>query len=649
MADVNNALLAAAAKIRKQLDALNRDRRAERLQFAKDVEAKGQKPGLLKTITLAADTAFLAQSLSHRLAHDMARYGAAPLPTPPQPVQLSPPVQELVQELSPILHTAHAPVPENQEDPAATLIPRYMVLLEEELAHFTTPQENQATQASQAAMLNKLRQVQQAVAAGRLTDGRTLLRNLQRADPHNPTVSYLLSQLEYLNTGLGHGGSLPEARDQAQRSITPSERTTPAQLFRYRYEAIVTELPHSPDRALEWLRDSSFLNPELLQQEEGLTALKGLLLMGWVILGRIPASLWQDTETTALATLVEQVTGGAFLYAAFLRAPLLAELPQRKHPLAHVQGIEAALQTASLLHAHAAQGAAQVQGELKEPPWLVKIRYAQAVLSALPPPTFDQVLLNVALSGQQWLRSTPTQALHQALEDRAVAYWRIWALSITPQRDRRQPHLLPFDEIHAELPIATEVEALLRELSEHEQSLLKPELWEQLQPYMPRWTLDHLLAAGTGSNKPRSAFSPTLAPYAGLYNSWALPSAQGVLASHIIWATAQKGGFASWFEVLAAIEGATRLATDPIHGLKPTQKQALSQAKKQNPQQFAGYSIDTEGLGTTVQLALVGGGMLLGTWAAWSMSDNLGQSLGLMLAVLGLGGILLIRLLSNSA
>src|SRR5262249_6494695 len=141
-------------------------------------------------------------------------------------------------------------------------------------------------------------------------------------------------------------------------------------------------------------------------------------------------------------------------------------------------------------------------------------------------------------------------------------------------------------------PLFSQAEELLALLHAKEQSLIRHELWRDLQPWMNHWQMEHLLAAGAGSSRPRLRFAPKLPPYSTYYRKWREPSPSAVLASEVIAGAARRGAFASLFEVQAAFEGAWRLLNDPAHGLVMAQRRALAAAKQADPARFGGASLE---------------------------------------------------------
>lgn len=508
-------------------------------------------------------------------------------------------------------------------------------------------QENGQRPMMAAGVLLKVKQSVQAFLDGRTNDTVTLLKNALHTDPHNHSILTILSQILYYQATRGVQNSLPEARDYAQRSTIYSEKHKPSQLGFYRYLAIVTERSFGPERAMEWLRETGMLsiNP-LLKASDGILTERGLYLRAWYLLSGIPVDLWQDVELNSIKDLVTKVIGGAAIYMVWLRGPLLAAISLGKTTMPVVEEIERLLQTAQLSFSENANALKQLPLTTSDKPWLLRVRFLNAVVQVAPVPYFDQTMCQVALDGQGWNEGgNPDPELRATIGLREISYWRLWALVLTPFKDIKQPYLMPAEETIHDGDLLASCDQLLTTLITAEKQLIKTHLWEDLKPWLVRWQLEHLLAASTGSNKPRSRFAPSLPPYTTLYRIWQEPPASGLLPSEIIIENARRGAFASMFEIIASLEGANRLIIDPVHGLVASQKRALMAANRYNPKKFKPVSAEfggSTGSGILMLAMPVAG---LGLVAAiFSFSANWGQALGLTLALAGVAGVVALNL-----
>ncbi|MBI1308256.1 MAG: hypothetical protein GC129_00160 [Proteobacteria bacterium] len=501
------------------------------------------------------------------------------------------------------------------------------------------------THPTPAPLLAKIKQAVTAFADRRTNDTLTLLKNALGGDPHNPTLLAMLSQVLYLLASTGQQTVLPEARDVAQRSTILSDKLKPSKLLFYRYMAISSEMAFSSERALAWLRETGYLDPMLLTGPQGLFAEQGLYLRGWAMLARIPVALWDEDEFSAMKVLMAQVVGGGAMYMLWYRMPLVQALATSKVPPPEIGEMEKLLGTALAHHAEAADGLAQMPLATSPLPWFLRVRFLNTVASVAPVPTFDQVLCMVALDGHSCREGVhPDKDLREHLHDSSLSYWRLWCSVVTPFKDVQQPYLLPSEETVNDAEFLSGFDALLGALKEAELQRIKPDMWEDLKPWMTRWQLEHLLASATGSSKPRSRFMPSLVPYTHFYHAWQEPVVSAVLASELIYENARRGAFASLFEIQAAFEGAARLVDDPVYGLLPAQKRALAAAKKHNPEKFGGMTLDLGGKGSSVLLLIMPVALIGGVAAIVQMSANWSQAIGLILALAGVAGVVLVNL-----
>ena len=98
-------------------------------------------------------------------------------------------------------------------------------------------------------------------------------------------------------------------------------------------------------------------------------------------------------------------------------------------------------------------------------------------------------------------------------------------------------------------------------------------------------------------------------------------------------------------EAVAAFDGAARLMDDPNHGIRATQKRALQLAKQQNPDKYSSMQMmGDSGMGGQALMALLPLLLLGGVVAIFGMSKNIGQALGLSLALAGIVGVLMLGL-----
>lgn len=668
---MSNPLRHALVSFKEQLERRQQERRAERIaktRAEQDHEPLGNMP-----LATSPDVKTLFQRIKTSIELDSARYiheamaidtGNVALPAVdivvPAPLATNTVEGEGVSDaamayanVSPSVHIMHLweswnrienLIP-NTPERAAPHPNMCAALLMAEVTHLI--QEQAQKPIMPASMLVKVKQSVQAYLDGRMNDTVTLLKNVLHNDPHNHSVLMMLSQILYSQAARGVQNALPEAREYAQRSTIYSDKLSPSQLALYRYLAIVTERSFGPERALEWLRETGMLNVQDMHDTgEGIMMDRGMYLRAWAVLSTIPVDMWQDAELANVKSLVTKAIGGVAVYLAWLRGPMLAAASLSKTPLPHVDEIEILLKAAMLSYGEHATALKQLPLKTSDKPWLLRVRFLNALVQVAPVPSFDQAMLQIALDGQSWNEGgSPDPELRATLGLREISYWRLWALVLTPFKDMRQPYLLPADETVHDGDMLASCDQLLSTLATAEKQLIKSHLWDDLKPWLVRWQLDHLLAASTGSNKPRNRFAPSLPPYTGLYRIWQDPPIGGLLPSDIILECAKRGAFASLFEILAALDGAGKLINDPVHGLIASQKRALAAANRYNPKKFKTVAAEFgSNTGNSLLILVMPVGALGLIAAIVSFSANWGQAMGLILALAGIAGVVALNL-----
>lgn len=493
------------------------------------------------------------------------------------------------------------------------------------------------------AFLPKLKNALSAFQTQRYGDVQTILKSALRNEPHNPVLLFLLTQFLYFMVSNGHKEVLPEARDNAQKAMNFNDKVTPEKLLFYRYYCVAGEMLHDPARALGWMREHGLLHVTPMKTAGGLGAHNGLLVKAWAMLAQTDVELWSELEFNQLYELALDVVGGGFLFVALFRTKMMDAAMTRKEPFPRLQEIDIALAQAFQNYQTLAPHLDKVQETTSAMPWLVRQHYFTLIGRAGPKPLFDHVLLHIALNGAHWGQGYPDNELRSGLGDPHASYWRLWALSVCPGGEVHAGQPLDATEAVEDKMLIPACEQALALLRAAENALIKHEIWEDLKPWLIRWQMDHVLAAGTGNSHPREGFMPKQPMLRALYRKWSQPQPTGLLASELIHASAQRGAFASMGEVLAAFEGAVRLIDDPNHGLVATQKRALAAAKQQNPAKFGGMSVGGEGLGAGQVMTLLVPIMLLGGMVGViTLSKNMGQAIGLSLALAGFAGVALL-------
>lgn len=645
---MSRKLAQAILELRAKVEQHGSERRDTRVSAVRDARDEPTGNGL-RGMQLSADVQALTNALLTAVARDCNVYQRTVefgLPDPATPATPSLPlaagfVQATAHELAPWLKP---PATVHEMEQLAPPSRHYAMLLQAEISRLSD--EALGMTGTAKTSLAKLQSAYKAFTEQRHTDAHTILKNISRNEPNNNMLLFLLSQFQYLMASLGHSETLPDARDLAQKAMIDNERFNQQQMIFIRYHSAAAETQYDPAKALGWMREHGLLHVGLFLNQQGLASFQSLPLKAWGLLAGIDTSHWTAAETENMKTLVMDVVGGGWLYFALLRGKLQEDALRRKDPLPHADDIEAVLVQAHQAYTVLVPQLAEFPTKTSPLPWLVRSRYLNTLMQAAPRPTFDQILLNIAFNAQYWrIGSYPDPEVCHVLGDPHFAYWKLWAQTLTPLRERRQPQTFPAADALLDAQALPLCDQLLELLRQEEAARIKADVWDKVRPWMIQWSLDHLLAAGTGSNQPRSRFAPRNTTLSALYQRWAKSTRTSILYSDLIHAMAGNGGFGNVQEVMAAFEGAYRLIDDPAHGLAAVQKRALQAAKKQDPAQYGKLHIADERVGTgKLLLALLPLGLVGGIVGVAMSTQNLGQAIGLTLALAGFVGIAMIGL-----
>lgn len=634
---MNSAFNKLLATLQSHLERAQKDKREDR-QIHRRNEQDGAHTQVETLPPLTGDSQMLASDLTRLTQSDTPPPAAsAEQPAPPQPVFAA---------TSPFIHTIRAEWSALLETPPSSQSLAHILA---DLKNLLETVQNDPTllQAVGAMAIQRLKTAAQALENERVGDTITVLKTALRADPHNTLVLFTLSQLEYAMAATGQSNALPEAREHAQKASFNTEKIPAVILTRIRLKNVIAESAFDTQRATDMLRDYGLLQPSLMRHKEGLMAFEGMALYAWVLAAHLGTGDWKEGDFENLASLAHSVVGGAWVYLAFYRAQLVGSTGAARLSPA-IQTLENSLMQAAQAYAELAQGFTNFAA-MRETPWVVRNRYLAILQTCASTPAFDHVLLHIALDGSGHKNEVyPDAELRAALHTKGIPYWRQWAVSLASARENRQPHAMPFNEAAYDASLPEHASSLLLELQNAERSFIDATIWNDILPWMPRWSMEHLLAAGTGSSKARLRFTPSLMPYSHFYRIWNEPLPSQTMPSEIILQTAQNGAFGSFHEVVAAFHGAARLLTDPEHGLKKTQMKALALAKQQQPDKFRHMSFTDQNGGKHIGVLLVVGLLVIGTVAAFTLSTNLAAAFGLMLALFGVSGVLLVAMVGSS-
>ena len=416
--------------------------------------------------------------------------------------------------------------------------------------------------------LQKVRQAESYAADGNFTATLRMLKSAKSSDPHNNTICYLVSQACYALVLAGNTDLLPEARSEAQKSANASEHLPPELLMLYRYEAAAVERAITDKKSTEWLKEFYLLDVEPISGQEGLGRAEGDYLKPWLLLANSKPGTWGDYIFESIAQMATHAVGGAALYIHLLRPLVEAEVKKRAVPPSCIEDLEKNLGTAYAAYTYLSRAFGTWQTAEEQFPWTVRNRFLSDFYNAGKFPTFDEVLMNVSLSGRGYeMNATPVQNFKN-FGYHGENYWRLWAIVLAPEQAKKINNMLPAVETELEKKIYKEFETAFAKLVEAETALLDMTDFADCQPHMMTFTMDHLVGASTKKKDARSAFAPAVSPFSNLYRQWNEGAPAQVRPSDIIKFAASQGGFGSAQEVLAAIDGAFILIKDPTYGLK---------------------------------------------------------------------------------
>lgn len=434
-------------------------------------------------------------------------------------------------------------------------------------------------------LLKRLKSAEEAFINQRLGDVETIFSTSLKTDPSNQVLAFIISQYRYYQVAQGKSNALPEARNDANKAMISSDQIPLERSLYYRIESILCERGHSPQTALDWLRENYLLGVDYIVGKDGLFAKSGIYAKSWLILASIPVKYWGEYEFSSLTEFTEKVIGGALFYLACFRTDVLKGIKERRYPAPNIEDLESKLALAQQYyqqHASSLKAHWPIANTEDKPQWTLYNRYLSGITTNIALPSFEEVLLNTSLNGRNFNTFGVPQNKITDTDIAEQKYWRIWALAVSPLPASHSHTILPAAEKEHDIPFMADCVELLKTLKEAEADriTIDPMQLDLLAPHMTHWTMDHLLAAGIADNKPRAKFEPTVQPFATLYRHWSQPSPSHILTSALIQENALNGGFSSIYEVLSAFEGAYRLLDDPNHGLKAQIKQAEKALQK---------------------------------------------------------------------
>ena len=431
--------------------------------------------------------------------------------------------------------------------------------------------------------MQKLKRILRSVGEQRIEEAVILSRNAKKDEPHNNTISFILSQILYFKACHNHAECLPEAREEAKRACTYVESLNEKKLLRYRYHSIATERHFSPEKALDIMREYYMTNPESLTGKEGISANYFYNLRCWIILGTIPTNMWRIFEAESLKEITTKAIGGSLIYIYYLRKSVLEEINQGSDLFKEqFTDIEQLLSVFYNNYNHA-KNIIDSQFDTKftiknSPPylWITSHRCIQYFLSIAPVPSSDEILMHCSLDAHLCeTKSYPeVNMVRIGLEN--TDYWRSWAISLTPFLSNRRSELIPLQRLAESKTLFPIYNDLLSKLEKLEREFVNIDEWEELEPFMPLYAYENLLEIGNSGPNTQLLRTKEDAPFLSYYRKWRKEATPNPVPSEIIKRHALSASFINFKEVHVFFEGVYRVFSSPQYNLE----QHLENAKQ---------------------------------------------------------------------
>lgn len=439
--------------------------------------------------------------------------------------------------------------------------------------------ENQSYLAYSVATLGRLRKALEAVRDGRIADAITIIRDAKRDDPHNNTLSFLLSQLCYYRSINGLPEFLPEARNEGKKSCHFKEDANQDMMVTYRYAYIMNEFHFDKEKALETMRTYYLTNPEAMLEKDGILSHHGIHLKCWILISRTPLSSWTAFDHESLIKIIRSAPAGVLFYMKLFRNHIAQhfteDCPENLKPY---QEIESLINKSLQLYKEA-KNTLKIKFDthghlLTNPsfPWILSHRYLNEFLKSLSIPAFDEILFHCSLDARRYCRHSHENEILKSIGLGGTNYWQSWCMAISADKITHSDAVIPLQQIANAEKVFLAFDDLLKTLKTVETELIDEEKWSIINPYMPTYQYQAFIHVGAG---PKAFRSPEDPYYLPLFRKWGTTPKEHPLPSAIIEHHAANGAFMELQEVIAAFEGIIQIIDDSVHGLKPRAKAAL--------------------------------------------------------------------------
>lgn len=451
--------------------------------------------------------------------------------------------------------------------------------------------------------IQRMQKALDTFVAKRPGDAVTLLKSARADDSQNPSLSFVLSQLQYYRVYQGVNECLPEAREEGIKACTTNEKVLPETNQRYRYYTIATERAFSAERAMDMMRKYYLLTPENLTGPEGLASHHCVPLKTIILLSMIPIKYWQTYEVDAVCEIARKTIGGALLYLFFFQPGIRKVLDSRRDFFQKIRDLEKDLAKSQMIYEQIRGEYEQYfseNGALTPPPalyWTVHHRYLKTFLAAAPMPEYEEVLMFTSLDGRRFSSKAYPNTRLKEMGLLSTNYWQTWGASITPDDGDRLQGRIPCAEVGELGPLLHQYENLLQTMENQENKLIDHEKWPLIQSYLPDYTLDSFYEWGTGKTIPASLRAPTDLFFRVYHQAWAGATPPAKRPSQLIRHHAASGAFASPQEIQSIMDGVEWLFEDEEHGFGARLKEAWqkyeynSMLQRRASRRFAGEGV----------------------------------------------------------
>lgn len=168
-------------------------------------------------------------------------------------------------------------------------------------------------------------------------------------------------------------------------------------------------------------------------------------------------------------------------------------------------------------------------------------------------------------------------------------YWSSWAIALTPFHSNRRESILPIERIVEFKKLFNIYNNILEKLEALEKDIIKKEIWDEIEYYMPLYSYENLLEIGYGGPSTQLLRTKEDASFLPYYRLWRKSTTPSPLPSKMIKHQAENGGFINFKEVHTIFEGVHKVFLSTEYSLKAHVKKAREEFNINNEVQ-TGFS-----------------------------------------------------------